>query len=194
MDKELFGYISLAFTFAAYTPYMWLTWKGRIKPHVFSWAIWALLMGIGAAGQMAGHAGPGAWSSAFSALSCFIICLLSLHYGEKNITKHDVTIFIAGLSAIPLWYFTSEPLAAILLVTFIDGLGYIPTIRKSWHRPHEEMPVHYIISNTKHFAAFFAMTAYNYTTMFYPVALFIMNGLLVIMIYYRRYTLKPKRA
>src|SRR5262245_54347020 len=150
MDKELYGYLSLIFAIASYAPYMWSTWKGTTRPHVFTWVIWTVVMCIGTMGQYAGGAGPGAWSTTITAVSCFIILLLPLKQGDKNITKQDVIIFIGALSAVPLWLATDNPFTAILIVTFIDLLGYIPTLRKAYHKPHEEMAMSYLITNFKH--------------------------------------------
>lgn len=190
MDKELYGYLSIVLTIAAYAPYIWSTLKGRTKPHVFSWVIWSLLMGIATAGQFAGNAGPGWWASGLSALSCIIISVLSLRHGEKNITRHDVIIFLAALTAIPLWYATDSPLSAIILVSIIDVLGYLPTFRKAYAKPKEEMAMHYIISNLKHAASIFAMHSYSMTTVLYPATLFAANVLLVAVIYQRRAVLR----
>lgn len=186
MDKELYGYISLIFAFASYAPYMWLTWKGTNRPHVFTWVIWTLVMTIGTAGQYAGGAGPGAWSTTFTAISCLIITALAIKQGDKNITVQDVIILVIALSAIPLWLMTDNPFTAILIVTIIDLLGYIPTLRKAYHKPHEEMAMSYLITNFKHLAGFFAMTTYSWTTMLYPSALFVANIVLVMLVYWWR--------
>jgi hypothetical protein len=187
MDKEFFGYISLFFAFMSYAPYMWATWRGTNRPHVFGWVIWTIVMFIGTAGQYAGGAGPGAWSTTFTGISCLIITLLALRQGDKNITYHDVIVLVVALSAIPIWMMTENPFTAILIVTFIDLLGYLPTLRKAYHKPHEEMAMSYLITNFKHFAGFFAMSTYSWTTMLYPASLFVANWVLVILVYYWRY-------
>lgn len=140
-------------------------------------------MAIGAAGQYAGDAGPGAWATMVSAASCALITLLALRQGDKDITASDIRILIAALIAIPLWIITDNPLTAIIIVTIVDLMGYVPTLRKSYANPKEEMPMHYIITNVKHIFSFFAMHAYSLTTLLYPAALFVANTILVIAIY-----------
>lgn len=187
MNKDLLGYISLLFTVATYVPYMWSTHKGNTKPHVFSWAIWALVMAIAAAGQYADAGGPGYWATAGSAAFCFLIALQSLKYGEKNITRFDTVLFVGALAAIPIWHATSAPLSAIIIVSLIDAVAYLPTFRKAYFRPREEMPVSYFISNLKHIIAFFALTNYTLTTILYPAVLIFMNFVLIAMIYLQRH-------
>jgi len=94
------------------------------------------------------------------------------------------------LSAIPLWYYTKNPLAAVIIATIIDVLAYYPTFRKSYLKPKEEMIFSYIVSNAKHIMSLFAMSGYSMTTVLYPVALFIMNGALIGMLALRRVRLR----
>lgn len=186
MEKEFYGLLSIIFTLATYIPYMWSTIQGTTRPHIFSWSIWALSMSIASAGQFAGNAEAGWWSTGLSALSAIIIVLLSLKNGKKDITRFDIIIFVSALCAIPLWMITQNPLSAIILITIIDLLAYLPTFRKSYYKPHEEMWFSYFVSNLKHFASFFAMTTYSFTTMLFPVALFLGNFALIAMIIIRR--------
>ncbi len=116
-----------------------------------------------------------------------MITVLAFRQADKNITRHDVIILIAALSAVPLWIMTSNPFVAIVIVTIIDLLGYLPTLRKVWVKPGEEMAMSYIITNFKHFAGFFAMNVYSWTTLLYPTALVIANTVLVVIIYVRRF-------
>lgn len=186
MDKEFFGILSIAFTVVTYGPYMWSTVKGYTRPHIFSWFIWGLLQTIATAGQFAGHAGAGWWASAFSGACCLLIAVLSYKYGEKNITRFDVSILILALVALPLWYATDNPLSAIILVSFIDLLGYLPTARKAYYKPWEEMWFSYLISNIKHILSIFAMSTYSLTTVLYPVVLLSGNFALIALIFSRR--------
>lgn len=186
LDKDFIGYLSLALTIAAYAPYIYSTLKGHTKPHIFSWVLWGTLMLIASAGQHAGHAGPGAWATALSGIFSVIIALLALRQGDKDITNKDIAVFIIALMGIPLWYVTQNPLSAILLMTVIDALCYIPTLRKSFHKPKEEMALHYIISNTKLIVSIAAMSVYSLTTVIYPAMIIVMNTALIALIFARR--------
>lgn len=191
MTAATFGWLSLALTVISYIPYVVSVWRGNTRPHVVGWAIWALVSLIAAAGQFSGMAGAGSWATFLSSTFCVLIAVMAaLQKGDKSITRHDIMLFVLALAALPLWYVTSNPLSAVLLVTMIDASGYIPTLRKSWKAPHQEMPLHYIISNFKHVFSIAAMTVYSLTTMVYPVALFVLNSLLIAAIYYRRNCMK----
>src|SRR5690349_16901377 len=100
ISKEWLGIISVAITLASLMPYLYYTLKRRIKPHAFSWIIWALLTAIGFAAQYSENAGPGAWATAAACVACTAIAVLSLFYGERQITRSDWAAFFTGLAAI----------------------------------------------------------------------------------------------
>jgi hypothetical protein len=190
-NKELLGFLSLILCFAGYWTYIASVLKGRTKPHLFTWVIWAIIMSIVFVAQSIQGAGPGSWVLGLSALGCLMIAVLAAKYGEKRITRSDWVLFVAALMTIPMWLFTHNPLGSVLLATFIDGCAYYPTFRKAWGKPQEESFFIYAIDVPKWIIAFFALTDYSFVTLFYPVFVFVINTLLAIMIVYRRMTLKP---
>jgi chromate transport protein ChrA len=186
LTPDIFGIVSAVVALVAYPPYLKSVLQQRTKPHVFSWVIWTLLTWIAFAIQVASGAGPGAWATGLTAFCTTIIAIVSLRHGEKNITRSDWATFIAGLLAIPLWILTKDPTASAILVTVIDCFGFYPTFRKSWHKPQEEFVITHFLSLIKHALSIFALTIVNIPTAFYPIALLIMNILLVAMIVWRR--------
>lgn len=188
----IWGIFSVVMTIISFVPYISKTFKGTNKPHIFTWMIWTLVVGILYFVQDAGGAGPGAWASGVTALCCGIIVLASIRHGEKHITRLDWISFIAVLLIIPIWMLTDSPPLAAFLVTVIDGIAYIPTFTKSWRKPHEEVAFTHIIANVKHGLAMMAMQTISFTTIFYPVCIFFLNLALVGLIFMRRYELKPK--
>jgi hypothetical protein len=194
LDKNWFGYFSLVFVVLSGAPYIYSTLIGKTRPHVFTQLIWALTCGIAGVAQYVGHAGPGAWAAELSAVFCIVTVLVSFSHGERNITRSDWVAFLVALSAIPLWYLTESPLPSVILVTFIDVVGYYPTFRKSYIKPKEEMIFSYVVSNIKHIASMCAMTEYSLTTLLFPAALFVANGALIAMLVYRRWQIRDGTA
>ena len=183
---EIMGAIALIIGIVSYIPYLISIKKGQTKPHAFSWLIWGLLTAIAFFAQMTAGAGAGAWVTGFTAAISFIIVGFALFKGEKNITRSDWITFIAALAAIPLWYFTKNPLYAVVLITVIDALAFYPTFRKSWHKPHEENAFTFTLSAFKFFFATLGLEEFTVTTSLYPLSLVLMNGLFVAMIMWRR--------
>ncbi len=187
IPPEIWGAVSVVLALVSLAPYLWTTIRGTNKPHIFTWIIWALLTAIAFAIQFLEGAGAGAWSGAVSTIFCIAILVAALRNGEKHITRSDWVVFIAALAAIPIWLLTQNPLLAAVWVTGIDALGYIPTIRKSWLKPYEELLMTHIVSTFKHVAVLLAVEAVSPTTTIYSVGMVVMNSLLVLSILLRRW-------
>jgi hypothetical protein len=185
-NKEFFGFLSAALSLISYAPYFLGIARGEITPHVFTWLIWALATGIVFAAQYSAGAGVGAWATGFTCFLCLIVVIISLRRGNRNIRRSDWAAFLGGLAAIPVWYATSEPLTAVILITAIDGVAYYPTFRKSVTKPYEEATLFYGLSNLKHICSLLAIARYSLTTVLYPSVLIIMNSLLIGMLLRRR--------
>ena len=184
--KTILSVIGIVLTFVAYVPYIRDTVKGKTKPHVFSWIIWAITTGIIYALQASAGAGSGAWITLTVALIMFTIVFLSLKGGEKNIKPVDVVFFILALVALALCVLVHQPLLSIILLTTIDMLGFASTFRKSWENPYSETLSTYAINGFRSGLAFFALAEYNIITSLSSVSWTIANGLFVAMLVIRR--------
>lgn len=187
INEQIWGLISVALACFSLIPYLWTTIKGTNKPHIFTWVIWTLLTGVAFLIQFLEGAGSGSWSGGVSTLLCGAILLASFRYGEKHVTKSDWAVFLAALAAIPIWLLTQNPFWAAIWVTLIDSLGYIPTIRKSWAKPHEEMATAHMLAGIKHMAVLLAVQSVSPTTTIYSIGMVIMNSSLVAILLFRRW-------
>jgi hypothetical protein len=184
--KALFGVLAIVFTILTILPYIRGIRRGETKPHMFTWLIWTLTMGILAAAQMSDEAGPGAWAMTIGAVLNFVVFLSAIKQGEKNITLSDWVTFLIALLALPLWFFTHDPLWSVILLTSIDGLGYVPTFRKSWAKPQEEVILTYIFSGSWQILSLFAIVNYSWVTVLAPATFTMISAVLVIYLFLRR--------
>lgn len=190
--KVALGATATIMSLASYVPYFRDIYRGKTKPHAFSWLIWAALTAIGYAGQVADKGGAGTWVMGVSALLCFAIFLCALHRGERSITRGDWYCLLFSALAIPLWLLTSTPLWSMVLITVIDGVGFFPTFRKSYYRPFEETLITYLVAAIKFLISILALDTFSVVTILYPASLVVMNGAFVIMLYWRRRTSNPQ--
>lgn len=139
MDFETFTAITamIALTFVEIV-YLRDTIKKKIKPHMFSWFVWAVLMSISGAIQFFEGSHMAAMAQCFGGFLCLLIAVVAFRKGKKDITRFDWFCFIGAMSAIPVWVMTNDPLYAALLITGIDGLGFLPTYRTTWKNPRNE--------------------------------------------------------
>ncbi len=189
--KEIFGLISTLLMIFSRGIYFTSIFKGRTKPHIFSWIIWGTISSIGVAAQIAEHAGPGAWARLVSAATCFLVAGLAWKVGEKHITRGDWITFVVALCAIPLWVMTKTPVYSVILVCVIDTIGYFPTIRKSWHKPHQEVWSGYVASSLCAFFAVLAVENYTLSTWLYSAVLAFSNAAMALFLVLRRRHILP---
>lgn len=184
--KAYLALLAVGMTVAAHIPYLATTLKGTNKPHIFTWVIWSLLTFIAFAAQITGGAGPGAWVTGVTGLICLVITAAALRTGERDITRSDWVMFIAGLAAIPVWAVTSDPLWSVIIVVGIDAAAFWPTFRKSWHRPFEENSFMYGFNIPRHCASLLSLQVFSPVTALYPGMLLVMNTVMYIMLKLRR--------
>ena len=181
------GIISVIVALLGYIPYFRDIFRGKTKPHAYSWLVWSSLTWIAFTGQILNKGGAGAWVTGFTALVCLTIFFLALKKGEKNITSSDKLSLLGAGFALLLWYVTSDPLFSVILVIIIDALGgFYPTFRKSYNKPQEETIITYFLSGLKFAIALMALQSYSIITYLYPIFLVLINWTFVVMLIIRR--------
>lgn len=176
--SQFFGALSILMMVCSRTGYFAGILRGRTHPHVFSWVIWTTISSIGFAAQVAEGAGPGAWARGFGSVTGLLLIYIGLFRGEKEIKVSDWITLAVALLAIPLWVLTKTPFWSVLIVCCIDTIGYLPTVRKSWLKPHEEQMVSYLFSSLGAGFSLFAIRQYTPSTWLYPLTLTVTNGLM----------------
>jgi hypothetical protein len=137
-SKDLFGWLAVALCLAGYVPYVWTIFCGRTRPHLVSWLLWGVLNGILFSGQLIGGGGAGAWVTGTCAAISLAVAALAVTHGERTITGSDWLTVAAAGAALPVWYFTCNPLWALVIISAIDTLAWLPTFRKTYAKPLEE--------------------------------------------------------
>lgn len=189
---EFFGILSTLMMLCSRGNYFNSIFRGKTRPHAFSWFVWGIISSIGFAAQVAEGAGAGSWARGFGATTCFVLVVIALMKGERNIKSGDWVTFIIALAAIPLWVITKTPVWSVILVCMIDTLGYYPTVRKSWNKPHEESARSYMFSSMGSLFSILAIEHYTLSTWLYPAVLAITNGIMVAYLLIRRTQLQAQ--
>lgn len=181
--KEILSFIAIGLTLVGFYPYIRAIAKGTTKPHVFSWVIWGLSTLVVFFAQLADHGGVGAWPTGISAVITFYVAYLAFaRRADVHITKTDWTYFLIAIAALPVWYFTSNPLWAVVILTTIDILGSLPTFRKVYHDPFSEDIPFYFIMCIRSAVSIFALEYFSWTTILFPAVISIMCALFVWML------------
>lgn len=191
--KTIISLVAVFLTVVGYIPYLRDTVKGKTTPHVYTWFIWGTVTTIAYALQVSGGAGVGSWVTLTVAIIAYIIFALGLRNGNTDITRSDTVFFVLSLAAIFLWLVAKQPVLSVILVSTIDMLGFIPTIRKSWNKPYSETLFMYELSAFRHGLSIFALQQYSIVTWLYPVSWAFVNALFSLMLIFRRKAILKKK-
>lgn len=185
--RSILSVIAIVLTILAYIPYLKGIANGKIQPHVFSWIIWGVTTCIVFFAQIAGKGGIGAIPFAISGITTLLVALFAYRKrGEIKITKVDWFFFILALSSIPFWFHFSSPLAAVIVLSFADTLGFIPTIRKGYVLPNSEPIGFYLVFLFRNALAIFALAEWNLTTILFPGSAGLACLFFVLLVKYRQ--------
>lgn len=185
--KELLSAVAIGLTFVAFVPYIRSTINGAIKPHVFSWVIWGTTTFVVFLAQLEDNGGAGAWPIGVSAsITIYIALLAYVKRADITITKLDWLFFVSAMSSLPFWYFTSDPLWAVVILTTVDVIGFWPTVRKAYISPHSESLLFFALLTARNLIVMIALEHYSVTTVLFPAVMAVACVLLMAMITYRR--------
>ena len=157
---------------------------------LFSWIIWATATFIVFLAQLSDGGGAGAWPIGISGvITLFVAVLAYVKKTDHMIAKKDWIFFILAMSAIPFWYVTSNPLWAVVILTVVDLLGFVPTFRKAYSYPSEEQLIFYTLIASRNLIAIMALEHYSLTTLLFPAATALACIMFIQMVIYRRTTI-----
>lgn len=185
--KETFSLIAIAITLAAFIPYIREIFRGTIRPHIFSWVIWGVTTLLIFLAQLEDNGGAGTWPIGVSAsITIFIAYLAYVKRADVTITRADWLFFIVALLSLPLWYWTADPLWAVILLTAIDVAGFGPTVRKAYQFPYSESLLFFALFTLRNALVMLALENLTLTTLLFPAVMLILCILMMAMIAYRR--------
>ncbi len=188
--KEILSATAIALTFAAFVPYIRAIVSGTTRPHVFSWVIWGTTTFVVFLAQLEDKGGVGAWPIGVSGIITILIAFLAyVKRADITITKTDWLFFVSAMSSLPLWYITSSPLWAVVILTTVDVLGFGPTVRKAYVLPHSESLLFFALFTARNLIVIMALENYTVTTVLFPAVIAAACALLIAMVSYRRHAL-----
>lgn len=184
--KFVAGVLSGIVATAAFVLYLRATFRGPTKPNRATW--WILtVVGLMLAGS---YHSLGArhtiWLAVSYALCPLVTAIVSLKHGEGGWTQFDrACLIVAGISAV-LWWLCHSPLVALLINLFIDFVGLLPTIRKSYERPASENRIAWLIAFLASVLNLFAVERWEFAIAVYPLYMALGNGVIAVLLYRRR--------
>jgi hypothetical protein len=182
----VFTWLAIITAVICAVPYFVAMWQRKVKPHGFSWLVWAITLGVAAGAQSTEAAGPVAWATAIGSINCALIAFFSIFIGEKRVTRGDMATLAIALMAIPIWVMTHTPLWSVLLVAGIDTVAFYPTFRKSWIDPAHENISAFILGIASSIFTIAGLENFSLVNWIYSAVIAIGNALLVAIVLHRR--------
>ncbi len=180
------GAIAVLVGLAGYAPYFIDIIRKQIKPHAFSWLIWGIVQFVIFFAAASKGGGAGTWAVGAPAVLNVVIFVIALFVGEKHITRVDEASLVAAFAGIVLWTITADPLWSVVLLTCVDVLGLVPTLRKAYAKPNEEAVSVFAFSAVSFGISLFALQSVSIITALYPATIAVGAAFLVVMVLARR--------
>lgn len=170
------GLISGVLPMLGVFPYVKDILKHQTKPHRGSFLIWVVLGSIAFFTQLAKGATWSLFLPASDTAATFIIFILALRYGVGGLNRRDIAgLALAGVGLI-LWYFTKDPLVALLIAIGVDAVGTVLTLIKTWEDPSSETFSSWLLAALGGGFAALAVGKLSFALLVYPIYIFIANG------------------
>jgi hypothetical protein len=193
--KEIIAVIATVLAVIGNTSYLKDVWRGRVKPHPYTWFIWSIVSMTTFFGGLLKGAGIGALPTGVAegfTIIIFVLSLKQLFSGKlepiRRIDNYFLALCLIGL--IP-WAITKDPTISVVIVVIVDIIAFIPTLRKTWNKPESEKPLLYTMNVTRHILTLFSLNAYNIATTFHSIAMIVTNTLMTLFIQRKN---RPKKA
>jgi hypothetical protein len=185
---EYIVFVGLAVSLYGTWFYVRDTLRSKTKPNRVTWALWAVAPLIGTVAAVS----DGVTLAVLPVFTAGFVPLLVLaaSFYNKNaywkLTKFDFACAVPSVLALVVWSLTKNPNHAIMFAVLADGLATLPTLVKIWKYPHTETVRKFESSMFCGFTAFFAIEAWEFSAVAFPVYIVLSNLALISAYYLRR--------
>lgn len=176
----------MTFSLAGFVPYTLGMLRGTNKPHAFTWLIWSVTTSGLFTAQLVSGGGSGAWPTGLVMCWCIGVSSYAFWCGDRKYDVWDWIFLMSACGALIPWALTHDPWWSVLLLVIIDVLGILPTVKKSYYRPYDEMVSLYLCGCAQFTLSFLALTEVSFVTAAYPVTIFFVNLFFVVFVLARR--------
>jgi hypothetical protein len=182
----LLGRLSGLLSLAGFIPYILAILRGKTRPSLATWGIWAGVGAILCASAWAAGARASIWTPVSYTLGPAMVTLFALRHGERSLTRFDLGCIAAAVASLGLWYVAKTPVVALLINIAIDLVGALPTLRKTWHDPGSEDRLAWGLFCAGNLLNLAAVERWSFAEAVYPVYLVGITGAVNAVIWWRR--------
>lgn len=130
------------------------------------------------------------WLAGVATFQSITIFILSIKYGMGGWAKIDIISLLIALTGIVLWKITSSPQLALFFAVGADIIGMIPTLIKTYKLPKTESWLFFFLDTIGALFNLFAIQTWVLKDYVFPLYIFIINMIMVLLIVIPRKALK----
>ncbi len=176
----------------AYVPYLIDMFKGKNKPHLYTWVSIFLVTSVVAYIQLIGGAGVGAIPTISGVGIDAVILFYCFRFGTKDVVHMDkVCLAVSVLGVIAYAILSDRPVISLAIVTAAEIISFVPTFRKTHNDPYSESLTSYYLMLVKISLILVALEKYNLLTVSYSALWLIVFTVFLASVYRWRFALKP---
>jgi len=181
--KATLGIVAGIIAFIAYIIYVVAILKRQSRPNRATWFIWTFVGLILAVSYYFSGAKNTIWVPFIEFIGPLIIAVLSIKYGEGGLKdKTDLICLIGAIISLALWFIFDSPVIALVTNLVIDAFALIPTIKKSYLRPQGEDFWAWFGTGTADTINIFAIEKFTFGVMVYPIYMFVLDLIIIILL------------
>lgn len=187
---EIVGVIAGLLEFLAFILYYVSIIQGKTRPNRATWFVLTVVGALIAMSYYASGARETLWVPLSYAIGPLIAFLLSIPYGEGGFTLFDRWCLFACFVSIVFWKVSHSSEITLFFSMLIDFFGLLPTIKKSYLDPASEDRAAWSVTSLSNFMNIFAVGSWTFVIGFYPVYMFLVNGVVTLLLFLRKDRMK----
>jgi len=184
--KTLLTTVSILFALLSYIPYFRDIKNHKTRPHAFTWLVWCVMSTAAYFSQVADGGGVATWVLAFTAIVNFFIFAAALYRGATDINTTDWFCLFGAFIGLTLFSFSNDERLSLFIISSVNIIGFIPTVRKSMLKPQQETAMTFAFTALKYIFAILALENFSIGTVLYPATVGVSNILFVVLLLTRR--------
>ncbi len=119
-------------------PYIKDTLKGKARPRLVSWSVWAILLAIVTIAAISEGKVASAMLSGVSSVGCVLVVAAGWSNGSRRFSRLDKVAVIGAIIGLVVLMFARDALLALEVMVLVDAIAYVPTLAHAWRAPHHE--------------------------------------------------------
>ena len=189
--KLLFWIISVIITLIGYYIYIKDIYFWQNKPHFYSWLVWGIITIMIYIIQVEHNSWSGSWVALITGIMWFIIAIISLKKGTKDIIISDIITLLLALLWILLRYYLELSIYSVILFVLIDVFLYYKIFIKSIFNYSTENYKVYLLPILKYLFAIFALNTITLETSLYLMTnTFLLLSLVLTIVFLKLFIIK----